>query len=173
MSKGTSMSNTGMSGQRTALLAVAAIIFAAALHPARVNAQRGGAPTDLQHAQQVEPAVEGATKASQEAEATPLRSKLLPEFPGKEVLMITVTYPPGGSDPVHTHNAHGFIYVLEGSIVMGVKGGRPVTLTPGQTFYEGPNDMHTVGRNASKTEPAKFLVFLPKDKDAPVLVPVK
>ena len=173
MSKGTRMSNTGMSGQRIALLAAATIIFAAALHPARVNAQRGGAPTALQHAQQVEPAVEGATKAAQEAEATPLMSKPLPDFPGKEVLRMTDTYPPGGSDPVHKHNAHGFIYVLEGSIVMGVKGGRPITLTPGQTVYEGPTDMHTVGRNASKTEPAKFLVFLLKDNDAPVLVPVK
>jgi quercetin dioxygenase-like cupin family protein len=100
-------------------------------------------------------------------------SKPLPDFPGKEVLMITVTYPPGGSDPVHKHNAHGFIYVLEGSIVMGVKDGKPVTLTSGQTFYEGPNDIHTVSRNASKTKPAKFLVFLLKDKDAPVVIPVK
>jgi quercetin dioxygenase-like cupin family protein len=119
------MSNTGISGQRTALLAVAMIIFAAALNPARANGQRGGAPTDLEHAQQVQPAVEDGKKTSQEAKATPLMSKPLPDFPGKEVLMITVCYPPGGSDPVHKHNAHGFIYVLEGSIVMGVKGGRP------------------------------------------------
>jgi quercetin dioxygenase-like cupin family protein len=167
------MSNTNMSGQGTALLAVATIIFAAALHPARANAQRGSAPTDLQHDQQVQPAVKGGRNSSQEAEATPLMSKPLPDFPGKEVLVITVTYPPGGSDPVHKHNAHGFIYVLEGSIVMGVKGGSPVTLTPGQMFYEGPNDIHTVGRNASKTKPAKFLVFLLKDKDAAVLLPVK
>jgi quercetin dioxygenase-like cupin family protein len=87
--------------------------------------------------------------------------------------MITVTYAPGASDPPYKHNAHGFIYVLQGSIVMGVKGGKPVTLTPGQTFYEGPNDIHTIGRNASKTKPAKFLVFLLKDKDAPVVIPVK
>jgi len=86
--------------------------------------------------------------------------------------MITVTYPPGRSGAVHRHNAHGFIYVLEGSIVMGVKGGEPVTLAPGQTFYEGPNDLHTIGRNASKMRPAKFLVFLIKDKDAPISVPV-
>lgn len=172
MSKGTSISNTGMPGQRTVLLAVATIIFAAAVHPARVNAQRGGAPPDLQHAQQLQPAVESAKNASQETEATPLISKPLPDLPGKEVLMLTVTYPPGGSDPVHKHNAHGLIYVLEGSIVMGVKGGKPVTLMPGQTFYEGPNDIHTIGRNASKTKPTKFLVFLLKDKDAPVLIPV-
>jgi quercetin dioxygenase-like cupin family protein len=160
-------------GQRRALLAVATIIFAAALQPARANAQRGGAPTDLQHAQQVKPAVEGETKASQETDTTPLISKPLPDFPGKEVVMVTVTYPPKSSGAVHIHNAHGFIYVLEGSIVVGVNGGEPVTLAPGQTFYEGPNDIHTISRNASKARPAKFLVFLIKDKDAPISVPVK
>lgn len=86
--------------------------------------------------------------------------------------MITVDYAPGGADPVHRHDAHGFIYVLEGSIVMGVKGGKEHTLTPGQTFYEGPEDLHTVGRNASKTKPAKFLVFLLKDKNKPAVIPV-
>src|SRR4051812_49970262 len=110
---------------------------------------------------------------AQEPKITPLMSKDLPEFPGKEGLMITVEYPPGGADPVHRHDAHGFIYVLEGSIVMGVKGGKEVTLTPGQTFYEGPNDVHTVGRNASTTKPAKFLVVLVKDRGAPALLPVK
>ena len=113
------------------------------------------------------------TLVAQEAKVTPLMSKDLTEFPGKEGVMITVEYPPGASDPVHRHNAHAFIYVLEGTIVMQVKGGNEVTLTPGQTFYEGPNDVHLVGRNASKTEPAKFLVFLVKDKGAPVLVPAK
>jgi quercetin dioxygenase-like cupin family protein len=87
--------------------------------------------------------------------------------------MIEVVYPPGGEDPVHRHDAHGFIYVLEGTIVMQVKGGKEVTLKPGQTFYEGPNDIHTVGRNASTTKPAKFIVLLLKNKDAPVLTPVK
>lgn len=110
---------------------------------------------------------------AQQAKVTPLMSKDLAEFPGKEGLMITVEYPPGASDPIHRHNAHAFLYVLEGSIVMQVKGGKPVTLTPGQTFYEGPDDIHVVGRNASKTKPAKFIVFLVKDKDAPVLIPVK
>ena len=99
-------------------------------------------------------------------------SKDLPNYPGKEGLTIMVEYPPGSSDPVHRHNADAFLYVLEGSVVMQVKGGKEVTLTPGQTFYEGPNDIHVVGRNASKTEPAKFIVFLVKDKGAPVLVPV-
>jgi quercetin dioxygenase-like cupin family protein len=110
---------------------------------------------------------------SQAADVTPLMSKDLTEAPGKEVLMITVEKAPGGADPIHRHNAHGFIYVLEGSIVMQVEGGKEVTLTPGQTFYESPSDVHVVGRNASSTKPVKFLVFLVKDKGAPVLVPVK
>ena len=114
-----------------------------------------------------------STLLAQEAQVAPLMTKDLPDCPGKEGLMITVVYPPGSSDPIHRHNAHAFVYVLEGTIVMQVKGGKEVTLTPGQTFYEGPNDIHTIGRNASKTQPAKFLVFLIKDKGAPVLVPVK
>ncbi|MFL6302643.1 MAG: cupin domain-containing protein [Candidatus Sulfotelmatobacter sp.] len=110
---------------------------------------------------------------AQEAQVTPLMSKDLPDLPGKEGLMITVVYPPGSSDPIHRHNADAFVYVLEGSIVMQVKGGKEVTLTPGQTFYEGPDDIHIVGRNASQTKPAKFVVFLVKDKGAPVVTPVK
>ena len=110
---------------------------------------------------------------AQEAKVTSLMSKDLREFSGKEGLMQIVEYAPGGSDPVHRHNAHVFVYVLEGSVVMQVKGGKEVTLTPGQTFYESPNDVHVVSRNASKTEPAKFLVFFVKDKSAPTLVPVK
>lgn len=110
---------------------------------------------------------------AQDAQVTPIMSKDLPEFPGKESLMITVVYPPGSTDPIHRHNAHAFVYVLEGSVVMQVKGGEEVTLTPGQTFYEGPNDIHVVGRNASTTIPAKLLVLLVKNKDAPVLIPVK
>jgi quercetin dioxygenase-like cupin family protein len=111
------------------------------------------------------------TLVAQEAKVTELLSKDLTNLPGKEGLMITVEYPPGSKDPVHRHNAHGFIYVLEGSIVMQVRGGKEVTLTPGQTFYEGPDDVHVVGRNASKTKPARFVVFFVKDKGAPVLVP--
>src|SRR4051795_80268 len=110
-----------------------------------------------------------ATLVAQEAKVTPLLSKDLSNLPGKEGLMITVVYPPGSSDPIHRHNANAFVYVLEGSIIMQVKGGKEVTLTPGQTFYEGPNDVHVVGRNASKTKPAKFVVFLVKDQGAPVL----
>jgi quercetin dioxygenase-like cupin family protein len=111
--------------------------------------------------------------AAPQAEVTPLMSKDLPEFPGKEVTMITVVYPPGSSDPIHRHNAHAFVYVLEGAIVMQVKGGKEVTVKPGETFYEGPNDVHIVGRNASTTEPAKFVVILIKDKGAPILTPVE
>jgi quercetin dioxygenase-like cupin family protein len=110
---------------------------------------------------------------AQDAQVTTLMSKDLPECPGKEGLMISVVYPPGASDPIHRHNAHAFVYVLEGTIVMQVKGGKEVTLTPGQTFYEGPNDIHVVGRNPSTTKPAKFLVVLVKNKDAPVVTPVK
>ena len=111
------------------------------------------------------------TLVAQEAKVTHLLSKDLTSLPGKEGLMITVEYPPGSSDPIHRHNAYGFIYVLEGSIVMQVRGGKETILTPGQTFYEGPDDVHVVGRNASQTKPAKFLVFFVKDKGAPVLVP--
>jgi quercetin dioxygenase-like cupin family protein len=112
------------------------------------------------------------TPQAPEAKVTSLMSKDLTELPGKEVLIIMVEYPPGSVDPIHRHNARAFVYVLEGSIVMQVKGGKEVTLTPGQTFYEGPDDVHLVGRNASSTKPAKFVVFFIKDKGAPVLVPV-
>ena len=113
------------------------------------------------------------TPQAPHATVTELMSKDLTELPGKEVLMIAVDYPPGSIDPIHRHNARAFVYVLEGSIIMQVKGGKEVTLTPGQTFYEGPDDIHVVGRNASSTKPAKFIVFLIKDKGAPVLVPAE
>src|SRR5689334_8202151 len=112
------------------------------------------------------------TLAAQEAKVTQLMSKDLTNLPGKEALMITVEYPPGGADPIHRHNAHAFVYVLEGSIVMQVEGGKEVTLKPGETFYEGPSDVHIVGRNASSTKPAKFVVLLIKTKGAPALIPI-
>ena len=112
-----------------------------------------------------------STLMAQQAKVTELFSKDLTNLPGKEGLMVTVEYPPGSTDPIHRHNAHGFIYVLEGSIVMQVRGGKETTVTAGQTFYEGPDDVHVVGRNASKTKPAKFVVVFVKDKGAPVLVP--
>ena len=113
------------------------------------------------------------SSAPSEAIVRSLMSKDLSGDPAKELLMIAVEYPPGSADPVHAHHAQAFVYVLEGTIVMQVRGGAPVTLSPGQTFYEGPDDVHVVGRNASQAEPAKFLVFLVKDKGAPILTPVK
>ena len=125
------------------------------LVPGTLMAQQPSAPSQAPH-----------------ASVTPLTSRDLPDLPGKEALMIIVDYPPGSVDPIHRHNAHAFIYVLEGSIIMQVKGGKEVTLTPGQTFYEGPDDVHVVGKNASSTKPAKFVVFFVKNKGAPVVVPV-
>lgn len=110
---------------------------------------------------------------AQDTEVNSVLVKPLPDIPGKVVQILTVEYPPGGRDPVHRHNADAFVYVLEGSIVMAVNNEKPVTLTAGQTFYEGPTDIHTIGRNASTTQPAKFVVFLLKKKGAPVLIPVK
>jgi quercetin dioxygenase-like cupin family protein len=117
--------------------------------------------------------VSSRAAAAPEPSVTTVMSKELANIPGKEALMLMVTYPPGGADPVHRHDAHGFIYVLEGSIVMGVKGGKEVTLNPGQSFYEGPDDIHTVGRNSSDTRPARFLVLLIKDKGVPPFLPIR
>jgi len=110
---------------------------------------------------------------AQQNVVTPLMTKALPDMPGKEALMLTVVYPPGGGDPVHRHNAHAFVYVLEGTVVMQLKGGKSETLTAGQTFYEGPDDVHVVGRSASTTKPAKILVVLLKKQGAPAVVPVQ
>jgi len=115
----------------------------------------------------------GSVAAQESAKVTSLMSRDLSDIPGKEGDMLIVEYPPGAVDPVHRHNANAFIYVLEGSVVMQVKGGEPVTLQSGQTFYEGPNDIHVVGRNASKTEPAKLLIVFVKNKGAPILTPVE
>lgn len=128
------------------------LLAAAALFSPFAHAASGAAPAD--------------------AIVTELMHRNLPDIPGKDAQMIVVDYPPGAADPIHRHDAHSFVYVLEGSIVMQVKGGKEVTLTPGQTFYEGPQDIHTVGRNASQTQPARFLVVLVKKQGAPVLTPV-
>jgi len=114
-----------------------------------------------------------APSAVQNAKVTPLTTKDLAGLPGKEAVMLTVEYPPGASSTRHRHNANTFVYVLEGSIVMQVEGGKEVTLGPGQTFYESPDDVHVVSKNASNSQPAKFLVFFVKDKGAPSLVPVQ
>lgn len=113
-----------------------------------------------------------SAQAADDAKVTKLMTKDVAGCPDKEATMLLVEYPPGSEDPVHRHNANAFVYVLEGSIVMQMKGGPKVTLHPGQTFYEDPRGIHLVGRNASKTVPAKFVVVLIKDKGAPVLVPV-
>ena len=115
----------------------------------------------------------GGRLLAQEAKVTPLMTKELADIPGREALMVTVQYAPGQSSAVHRHNAHTFVYVLEGSVMMQVKGGAPVTLTPGQTFYEGPEDIHVVSRNASTTRPAKFLVLFVKMKGAQVSLPAQ
>jgi|SRR5215469_8493688 len=114
-----------------------------------------------------------AAATAQEAKVTPLMTKELSGIPGKEATMVTVEYPPGGSSAEHRHNAYTFVYVLEGSVVMQVKGGKEVTLGPGQTFYESPEDVHTVSRNASTTKPARFLVFFVKQSGAPATAPAK
>ena len=115
----------------------------------------------------------GGALVAQDDTVTTLLSRDLSGIPGKELTMITVEYAPGGSNAVHRHHAHTVVYVLEGSIVMQVRGQAPVTLGPGQTFYEQPDDVHVVSRNASRSVPAKFLVFFVKDKGAPILVPAK
>lgn len=115
----------------------------------------------------------GGTLAAQEPTLKTLMSNELVGTPGKELSMITVEYPPGGSSPAHTHNAQALVYVLEGSLTMQVKGKPPVTLVAGQTFYEGPDDVHLVSRNPSNTARAKYVVFFVKGKGAPFVVPVK
>jgi quercetin dioxygenase-like cupin family protein len=117
--------------------------------------------------------ISGQAAAAPEPSATTVMFKHLANIPGKEALMLMVTYPPGGADPVHRHDAHAFIYVLEGSIVMAVKGGKEVTLNPGQSFYEGPDDIHTVGRNASDSRPARFIVLMIKEKGVPPFLPIR
>ena len=102
----------------------------------------------------------------------PLMTRDLAGIPGKEAVVLTVEVGPGQASKPHRHDANVFVYVLEGSLIMQVKGGAPVTLHPGDTYYENPTDIHTVSQNASKTEPARFLVFIVKDKGAPVTRPV-
>jgi quercetin dioxygenase-like cupin family protein len=160
----------GMNRARIYILAAVTIIWASLLSPTRATAaHRGSDATNLHHIHQA--LVEGGTTG--EGRASQVMSQLLTDIPGKQVVILAITYPPGYSGAVHRHHAHAFAYVLEGSVVMGLNDGTPVTLTPGQTFYEGPNDIHTISRNASKTNPAKFLVFLIKDKNAPITVPAK
>ena len=103
----------------------------------------------------------------------PIMQKDVADVPGREMLMLSVEYPPGAVETIHRHDAYAFVYVLEGSIIEGVRGGKEVTLMPGQTFYEGPGDVHTVGRNASKTKPARFVVILLKNKGVEAVLPAQ
>jgi quercetin dioxygenase-like cupin family protein len=161
-----------MNRARIYILAAVTIIWASVLSPTKAKAAH--IASDERNPHQVHHAiVEGGTTALGEERASQVMSQLLPDIPGKHVVILAITYPPGYSGAVHRHHAHAFAYVLEGSVIMGLNDGTPVTLTPGQTFYEGPNDIHTISRNASKTKPAKFLVFLIKDKNAPITVPAK
>ena len=115
----------------------------------------------------------GVRASAQEPKVTPVMMKNLTDIPGKQLVVLTVEYAPGGADAPHRHNADALVYVLEGSVIEQVKGGKPDTLTAGQTFYEGPADIHIVGRNASQTEPAKLVAILVKKQGAPAVVPVK
>jgi quercetin dioxygenase-like cupin family protein len=116
-------------------------------------------------------AKQAAHAADPQPVVSPLMLKELADVPGKEMMMISVVYPPGAVEHIHRHDAYAFVYVLEGSIIEGVRGGKEVILTPGQTFYEGPGDVHTIGRNASKTKPAKFVVVLLKKQGVDAVLP--
>lgn len=111
--------------------------------------------------------------AARAADVKQLMAKPLPELPGKEAVMLEVSYPPGAKDMAHRHDAHALLYVLEGTIQMQLRGGPLVTVKAGETFYEGPDDVHLIGRNASSSEPARFVVMLIKRRDAPVLTPLQ
>jgi quercetin dioxygenase-like cupin family protein len=150
------------------ILALAAVAVLAGAVSGLVPLSRHGGKTAS-----AQPAPAAPPQMPAEAKVATLFSKDLQDLPSKEGILISVEYPPGCVDPVHRHNAHAFVYVLEGSIIMQVRGGKEVTLKPGDTFYEGPDDIHTVGRNASNTTPARFVVFFVKNKDAPVLVPAQ
>src|SRR5262249_30516050 len=143
------------------------------LHPKTHGSQTGEATTMTRLVALALLCLMSGMAMAQPPKVTELMSKDLPEYPGKELLMIMVEHAPGGSSPAHRHNAHSMVYMLEGSAVMQLKGGKEVTLTPGQAFYEGPDDVHLVDRNASTTKPAKLVVVLLKDKGAPAVVPVK
>ena len=163
---------TDMNRVRVYILAVVAIVWVSISWPVRAKAaQRAGDAANLHQSQRA--SIETVATAPDEGGASQVRSQMLPDIPGKQVVILVLTYPPGYSGAIHRHSADVFAYVLEGSLVMGLNDGAPVTLMPGQTFYEGPNDIHTISRNASKTRPAKFLVFLIKNKGAPITVQTK
>src|SRR5947209_3670172 len=137
-----------MNRVRIYILAAVTIIWVSVLSPPRATAMHGQSDATNLH-QSNHATVASGTTPRGEGRNSRLMSKLLPDIPGKQVVILSITYPPGYSGAVHRHHAHAFAYVLEGSVVMGLNDGTPVTLTPGQTFYEGPNDIHTISRNAS------------------------
>jgi len=102
-----------------------------------------------------------------------LMVKELPDLAGKEALVRANTYPPGSSNPPHRHDAHVFLHILEGQLIVQLKGGQPVTLNAGDTYYEAPSDIHVMSRNPSATVPVKALIFMVKDKGAPATTLVK
>jgi quercetin dioxygenase-like cupin family protein len=109
-----------------------------------------------------------APAVAEEPKVTPPMGRDLAGLPGKEGVMLTVEYVPGASSSKHRHNAHTFVYVLEGAIVMQAAGGEALKLGPGQTFYESPDVIHLVSKNTSDSQPAKFLVFFVKGQGGPV-----
>jgi len=154
------------------ILAAVTTIWTSVFSP--ITAKAADTASDVKNLHHIQRAfVERAFPVPDEGRARHVMTKLLPDIPGKEVVILAINYPPGHSGAIHRHNARVFAYVLEGSVVMALNNGTPVTLTPGQTFYEGPSDIHTISRNASKTRAAKFLVFLIKNKDAAITVPAK
>ena len=112
-----------------------------------------------------------AAEPAEPVRVAPLLTQVLPDLPGKEVEMLTVEYAPGGRSLPHRHDAHVFVYVLEGRLTMQVRGGAARTLGPGEVFYEAPGDVHEVSANASGTEPARFLVVVLKDRGRPLTRP--
>jgi quercetin dioxygenase-like cupin family protein len=112
-----------------------------------------------------------ADEAKPEEIVARLLTQPLPDMPGKEIVMLTVEYVPGGASLPHRHDAHVFVYVLEGEFRTQIAGHDPVTLKAGQVFYESPQDIHQTSANASQTKAARILVFALKDKNKPLTRP--
>jgi quercetin dioxygenase-like cupin family protein len=105
---------------------------------------------------------------------TTLMKEVLAEFPGHEVIVITLDIPPGAVSPPHRHPGHHvFGYVLEGSYRIKLDQGPETVLSKGQTFHEAPGQLHAVSGNASQTEPAKVLAFMVAESGKPITVPEK
>jgi peroxiredoxin/quercetin dioxygenase-like cupin family protein len=116
------------------------------------------------------PDLAGALASLNPKKSTVLLTDPLPQLDDKEVVMLTVDVPPGGSSPPHRHNGYVYVYVLEGAMVMKTREGPETTVTAGQHFVERPQDLHMISRNPSATAPARFLVVMIKDAGAPISV---